>query len=194
MTKKYANEILSWTPIASEGYVYLDELSLDQTLNEATLRYAKLDNGTLPAKGTLIQTRAQFRYATLLPTLPAVVYEVSSNAGSDGLYINASLPFTTTPVVPPPDAGTPDATTTPDAPARRTRARRWYPGRRRRPLTPRPEARGPRPVRFSLRYRAGAWAAYRARPGSDIMENGVSPLTRPCRGFVRRSAADARRR
>jgi hypothetical protein len=119
-TKKYANEILSWTPVGSEGYVYLDELSLDQTLNEATLRYAKLDNGMLPAKGTSIQTRAQFRYATLLPTLPAVVYEVSSNAGTDGLYINASLPFTTTPVVPPPDGGTPDATTPdaqPDAPA-----------------------------------------------------------------------------
>jgi hypothetical protein len=119
MTKKYANEILSWTPIASEGYVYLDELSLDQTLNEATLRYAKLDQGMLPAKGTAIQTRAQFRYATLLPTLPAVVYEVSSGAGTDGLYINASLPFTTSPIVPPPDGGAPDATTpdatTPDA-------------------------------------------------------------------------------
>jgi hypothetical protein len=120
MTKKYANEILSWTPIASEGYVYLDELSLDPDLNEATLRYAKLDQGMLPAKGTQIQTRAQFRYATLLPTLPAVVYEVSSGAGTDGLYINASLPFTTTPVVPPPDGGAPDATTPdaqPDAPA-----------------------------------------------------------------------------
>ncbi len=107
-TKKFASEIFSWTAIGSEGYVFLDELSLDPDLNEATLRYSKLENGALPSAGTKIQTRAQFTYAALLPTLAAVVYNVSSGQGGDGLYINASLPFTTTPVVPSPDGGAPD--------------------------------------------------------------------------------------
>jgi hypothetical protein len=117
-TKKFATEVFSWTPIGSEGYVFLDELFLDPDrpdINEATLRYSKLDNGALPARGTSIQTRAQFTYAPLLPTLAAVVYEVKAGTSADGLYINASLPFTTKPVVPPPDGGAPDVIVTPEA-------------------------------------------------------------------------------
>lgn len=116
VTKKFAAEIFSWVPINDEGYVFLDELALDPSVNEATLRYALIKDGMLPAAGTKIQTRSQFVYAPLLPTLSAVVYNVrSGNKDTDGLYINASLPFKTTPVVPPPDGGTPDVPANTDA-------------------------------------------------------------------------------
>jgi hypothetical protein len=48
----------------------------------------------------------------LLPTLPAVVYTITSNTSADGLYINSTLPFTTS-TSQPPDGGT-DATGTGD--------------------------------------------------------------------------------
>jgi hypothetical protein len=105
-TSKFAAEILSWTSIGDEGYVYLDDLSPDPNLNEATLRFGQVKNGLLPAMGTKVQTRAAFVFASLLPTLPAVAYTVATNTAADGLYINAMLPFTPTPPVSPTDAGT----------------------------------------------------------------------------------------
>jgi hypothetical protein len=102
-SRKFASEIFSWVPIADEGYVYLDDLSPDA--NEATLRFAQIKDGLLPAMGTQVQTRAAFVFSSLLPTLPAVIYTVATTTPADGLYINAKLPFTATPAVPPPDAG-----------------------------------------------------------------------------------------
>jgi hypothetical protein len=111
-TTKYASDVFAWTPIGDEGLVYLDTLSPDSTINEATLRYAKLQSGALPAQGTVVQARAGLSYSTLLPTLPAVVYTITSNTSADGLYINSTLPFTTS-TSQPPDGGT-DATGTGD--------------------------------------------------------------------------------
>jgi hypothetical protein len=104
-TRKFASDVFVWTPIADEGFVYLDTLS--PTADEATLRYGKVTDGLLPATGTPIQTRAALSFATLLPSLPAVVYTVATGTTSDGLYVNATLPFSTTTVTP--DGGTPDA-------------------------------------------------------------------------------------
>jgi hypothetical protein len=36
-------------------------------------------------------------FATLLPSLSAVVYKVQTGAAGDGLYVDAALPFTTAP-------------------------------------------------------------------------------------------------
>ena len=104
-TIKFASDVFGWTPIGDEGLVYLDTLSADPAVNEATLRYAKLENGALPAQGTVVQARAGLSYATLLPTLSAVVYTITSNTSADGLYINSTLPFTTS-IPQPPDGGT----------------------------------------------------------------------------------------
>jgi hypothetical protein len=111
ITRKFASDVFSWTPIADEGFVYLDTLSPNLNVNEGTLRYGKVANGILPALGTSVQTRAGLTFAALLPSLAAVVYTVDTGASTDGLYINAALPFTATPVVPS-DGGTgSDATT-----------------------------------------------------------------------------------
>jgi hypothetical protein len=108
-TRNFATSVFGWTPIGDEGLVFLDTLAPGSTVNEATLRYAKVQSGALPVPGTVIQERAGLAYATLLPTLPAVVYTITSNTSVDGLYINATLPFTVTAATPPPDGGT-DAT------------------------------------------------------------------------------------
>jgi hypothetical protein len=111
-TRKFAADVFSWTPIADEGFVYLDTLSPDPSLNEATLRYGKVSGGLLPPTGTPIQTRAALNFATLLPSISAVVYTVATGTtGADGLYVNATLPFSTT-------AGTPTdgGTAEPDGP------------------------------------------------------------------------------
>jgi hypothetical protein len=89
---KYASNVLTWIPIADQGYVYLDD-SPDGV--DGTLRASKAASGALPM-GTSIQTRATPLFAPLPPALPAVVYTVNANSSADGLYINASLPFTAT--------------------------------------------------------------------------------------------------
>jgi hypothetical protein len=67
------------------------------SVNEATLRYGKVTGGLLPATGKAIQTRAALSFATLLPSLSAVVYTVATGTtGVDGLYVTATLPFSTT--------------------------------------------------------------------------------------------------
>jgi hypothetical protein len=100
-----------WTAIGDEGFVYLDTLSPDQNVDEATLRYGKVANGVLPFPGTTIQTRAALGFATLMPSLPAVVYTVETGTtGTDGLYVNATLPFSATGVTPTDGGTTPDAT------------------------------------------------------------------------------------
>jgi len=101
--RKFAADVFGWTAIGDEGLVYLDTLNPNQNVSEATLRYGKVQGGALPVPGTVIQERAGLSYATLLPALPAVIYIITTNTSADGLYINASLPFT---VTPPPDGGT----------------------------------------------------------------------------------------
>jgi hypothetical protein len=110
-TRKFAADVFSWTPIADEGFVYLDTLDPDPNVNEATLRYGKVAAGLLPATGTVIQTRAALNFATLLPAISVVVYTVETGTtGSDGLYVNATLPFSSTTVT------STDGGTTTDAP------------------------------------------------------------------------------
>jgi hypothetical protein len=100
-THKFASNFYTLAPVAGqasdEGYVYLDDVNPDPNVFEATLRYAKVANGALPATGTSIQARAGLVYAPLLPSLPAVLYVVTTSGPGDGLYLNATLPFTTTP-------------------------------------------------------------------------------------------------
>jgi hypothetical protein len=103
-SRKFASDIFDWTPIADEGLVYLDTLNPDPAINEATLRYGKIQQGLLPSPGNVIQTRAGLAYSTLLPALNAVVYTITTDTSVDGLYINATLPFTITTSAP--DAGT----------------------------------------------------------------------------------------
>jgi hypothetical protein len=103
-TTKFASDAFGWTAIADEGLVFLDTLNPDPAINEATLRYAKIQNGALPAAGTVVQARAGLEFSTLLPALPAVVYTITSNTSADGLYVNAMLPFAVTTSVP--DGGT----------------------------------------------------------------------------------------
>jgi hypothetical protein len=96
-THAFASDLFSFAPVADEGYVFLDTLAPDPNVNEATLRYAKVANGALPPLGTPIQVRAGLAFATLLPSLPGVIYTVSTGGAGDGLYVNATLPFTATP-------------------------------------------------------------------------------------------------
>jgi hypothetical protein len=100
---KFATNILSWAAIADEGYIYLDD-STDGV--EATIRFNQVTNGTFPAKGTVVQTRAATVFGPLLPALPAVIYTVNlpDDSSKNGIYINTSLPYTST--APAPDAGT----------------------------------------------------------------------------------------
>jgi hypothetical protein len=103
-TRKFASDIFDWTPIGDEGLVYLDTLNPDPAVNEATLRYGKIQQGLLPSPGNVIQNRAGLAYSTLLPALNAVVYTITTDTSADGLYVNATLPFAITTSVP--DAGT----------------------------------------------------------------------------------------
>jgi hypothetical protein len=95
-SSKFASSLYSMTSVSNEGYVFLDDVNPNPSIDEATLRYAKVAGGFLPSRGTPIQMRAGLTYATLLPSLPAVVYVVSTVGAGAGLYLNATLPFTTT--------------------------------------------------------------------------------------------------
>jgi hypothetical protein len=93
----FGNDVFTWVPVGNEGLVYLDAINSDPTVDEATLRFGKVTTaGVLPNPGTVIQERAGLTFATLLPSLSAVVYVVTSKTSADGLYINATLPFTVT--------------------------------------------------------------------------------------------------
>jgi hypothetical protein len=96
-------------PIADQGYVYLDDS--DAMGTTGTLRYNQLMTGQLALTGVIVQKNAQPTTAVLWPAHAAVVYTIASEGSTDGLYINASLPFTGLLPPPPsgPDAGTPEA-------------------------------------------------------------------------------------
>lgn len=93
---RYATNVLDWTAIGDEGYIYLDDATEDGF--EGTLRFSQVSNGTLPAKGTVLQMRAATVIGSLLPTLPAVIYTVTlpDQTANNGIYINTTLPFTST--------------------------------------------------------------------------------------------------
>ena len=97
VTRPFASDVFSWTPIGDEGYVFLDTLSPDPNVNEGTLRFGKVANGLLPTTGTAIQARAGLTFSTLLPSLSAAVYTVETGSATDGLYVATGLPFTTSP-------------------------------------------------------------------------------------------------
>jgi hypothetical protein len=88
---QFAARLRKVSPVMDQGLVYLDDS--DPAADESTLRYAPIGEGT-PGMGTQLQTRAASVFAVLLPALPAVVYTVGAHTPSDGLYINAALPFT----------------------------------------------------------------------------------------------------
>jgi hypothetical protein len=107
-SRKFATNILSLDPIADQGYVYLDEG--DEMGTTGTLRYNQLMNGQLSLTGQIVQREAQPTAAVLWPAHPAVVYTIASQGSTDGLYVNATLPFVN--LLPPPprsDAGAPEA-------------------------------------------------------------------------------------
>jgi hypothetical protein len=125
---QFAARLRKVSPVMDQGLVYLDDS--DPAADESTLRYAPIGEGT-PGMGTQLQTRAASVFAVLLPALPAVVYTVGAHTPSDGLYINAALPFTAASA---PPAPSPLARS---APARRRRVSRdgrfsgaWAPVRR----------------------------------------------------------------
>jgi hypothetical protein len=97
-SRNFAPNLLTAAAVGDEGYVYGDQTTDG---SDMTLQYASLTGGALPA-GTMIQTRAYPVFAVLPPALPAVVYSVYVQGDQDGLYINASLPFTAAAI---PDAG-----------------------------------------------------------------------------------------
>jgi hypothetical protein len=111
---KFASNILRWQIAGDQGFVYLDDASA--TVDEATLRFGVASAGKLPSPGTAVQARAASVYAPLLPALAAVVYTVGTGTAADGLYINATLPFTATPPAPGPDAGVDAKDASADAP------------------------------------------------------------------------------
>jgi hypothetical protein len=103
-SRKFSTDTFDWQVVGTEGLVYLDEVNPDPAIDEATLRYGKITSGLLPATGTVVQQRAGLSFSALLPALDAVVYTIATHTSADGLYINATLPFTVTTSVP--DAGT----------------------------------------------------------------------------------------
>ncbi|HTA19465.1 MAG TPA: hypothetical protein VK989_09245 [Polyangia bacterium] len=68
------------------GYLYLDDA--DPAADEATLRYARIVNGSLVA-GAPIQTRAASVFAPL--GAAAVIYTVATGTAADGLYVDGTL-------------------------------------------------------------------------------------------------------
>jgi hypothetical protein len=104
-SRKFASDIFDWQVAGDEGLVYLDDVNSDPTIDEASLRYGKIAGGLLPSPGTVVQPRAGLAFSALLPALDAVVYTISTHTAADGLYVNATLPFTVT--APVPDGGTP---------------------------------------------------------------------------------------
>jgi hypothetical protein len=107
VTSRFANDLLPGGAIhaADQGLVYLDTFNPDPSIFEATLRDAKVTDGKFPASGTIIQDRAGLQFAVLVPALPAVVYLITANGTTDGLYINSTLPFSVT-TFPTADGGT----------------------------------------------------------------------------------------
>jgi hypothetical protein len=108
-SNQFASNVVRWTAIKDEGFVYEDDSSADGL--EGSLRYAHLVGGAWPAMTNLVQTRAGTVYGLLLPALPAVVYTVNVNSAMvDGVYVNGTLPYMSSNpdagVAPPTDAGT----------------------------------------------------------------------------------------
>ena len=114
-TRVFAQNVAQWIPASDQGYVYLDQVVVlsDGVTQVGNVNYNKVSGGVLPS-GTLVGTQAAAVFAPLLPTLPAVVYSVAVGSPVDGLYINATLPFSSRAVVPP-DGCTVSVTGTPGA-------------------------------------------------------------------------------
>jgi hypothetical protein len=104
-SRKFSTDIYDWQPAGDEGLVYLDDVNPNPAIDEATLRYGKITGGVLPSPGNVVQLRSGLAFSAMLPALDAVVYTISTHTSADGLYINATLPFTVTTSVP--DGGTP---------------------------------------------------------------------------------------
>jgi hypothetical protein len=97
-SRQFATNIVTFDPVGDQGYVYEDEGS--DTTPEGTLRFNQLVDGQLGARGTVVQQRAFSTAALLWPAHAAVVYSINADGTTDGLYINAKLPFVGT--MPPP--------------------------------------------------------------------------------------------
>jgi hypothetical protein len=93
----FATSLRKVSLVADQGIIYLDDP--DPAADEATLRYARIMDGAL-VTGTQLQTRAESVFAPLLPAISAVLYTVVTGTEADGLYVNATLPFTTTAAAP----------------------------------------------------------------------------------------------
>ncbi|HVR64465.1 MAG TPA: hypothetical protein VMU50_21340, partial [Polyangia bacterium] len=91
-TRQFATNIATFSAVGDQGYVYEDESSA--TAAEATLRFNQVVAGMLKTKGTVVQTQAYPTAAVLWPAHAAVVFSVATNGSTDGLYVNATLPFT----------------------------------------------------------------------------------------------------
>jgi hypothetical protein len=96
-SKKFATEIYAWQPVGDEGFLYSDDLTSLNPNGETSLRFAVATGGALPAVGTKIDSRTGLTFAPLTPAIPGVVYTITAGTPADGLYINATLPFKTTP-------------------------------------------------------------------------------------------------
>jgi hypothetical protein len=69
-------------------------MPVGQTDLSVTLRYSSFTGAALPATGTVVQEQAGATFA-VVPPAKAVVYSVGVGGSTDGLYVNANLPFPT---------------------------------------------------------------------------------------------------
>ncbi|HEX3695576.1 MAG TPA: hypothetical protein VH374_09300 [Polyangia bacterium] len=113
VSNQFGINIVTFDAVGDQGYVYEDDG--DATLPIGTLRYNQIVNGVLSATGAQVQTNASATVSLLWPAHSAVVYSINANNATDGVYVNAMLPFTET--VPPPgaDGGTETGTDSPAA-------------------------------------------------------------------------------
>jgi hypothetical protein len=103
----FATNVLRWIAAGDDALTILDDTA--PTADDSTLRYSKVDDGVLPARGTALQTHVTGIYGPLVPTLPAVLY-TGATAATAGLYVYMGPPLGALPT-PPGDGGAMEAGT-----------------------------------------------------------------------------------
>src|SRR5204862_1610793 len=91
-TTAFASNIAGWLPVGDDSLVFLDDFATDGA-DEATLRFIRVSNGLLPAKGTILATHVSSVYAPLGPALPGLVYTVQAKIAADWPHIYPGAPL-----------------------------------------------------------------------------------------------------
>jgi len=94
MSTKFADGIDSWYVVGNQGFIFTDG-SDGTTMN---LKYVEVTNGNQWGTIKTIQGGIGVVFSTFTPEYNTVIYTIDSGTeGVDGIYIDATLPFTAVP-------------------------------------------------------------------------------------------------